>query len=93
MSRRDRKDGRWIALFGIQSGVWADAGDGLRPHLRIPWAFSQQRVLMSESAGKGAQFNGCAISRHSADFLQNITGFMVAKNYEEQASSQWCEAD
>jgi len=42
-------------------------------------------VLMSESAGKGAQFiELCNQQDIPLVFLQNITGFMVGKTYEEQ---------
>jgi acetyl-CoA carboxylase carboxyltransferase component len=42
-------------------------------------------VLMSESAAKGAQFIAlCNQQNISLVFLQNITGFMVGKTYEEQ---------
>jgi acetyl-CoA carboxylase carboxyltransferase component len=42
-------------------------------------------VLMSESAGKGAQFiELCNQQDIPLIFLQNITGFMVGKTYEEQ---------
>src|SRR5436190_3340479 len=42
-------------------------------------------VLMSESAGKGAQFiQLCNQQNIPLVFLQNITGFMVGRTYEEQ---------
>ncbi|HXU34918.1 MAG TPA: carboxyl transferase domain-containing protein [Blastocatellia bacterium] len=42
-------------------------------------------VLMSESAGKGAQFiHLCNQQNIPLVFLQNITGFMVGRSYEEQ---------
>ncbi len=42
-------------------------------------------VLMSESSGKGAQFiELCNQQDIPLVFLQNITGFMVGKTYEEQ---------
>jgi len=42
-------------------------------------------VLMSESSAKGAQFiELCNQQDISLVFLQNITGFMVGKTYEEQ---------
>jgi acetyl-CoA carboxylase carboxyltransferase component len=42
-------------------------------------------VLMSESAGKGAQFiHLCNQQNIPLIFLQNITGFMVGRAYEEQ---------
>jgi len=42
-------------------------------------------VLMSESAGKGAQFiHLCNQQNIPLVFLQNITGFMVGRAYEEQ---------
>src|SRR5215510_7029840 len=42
-------------------------------------------VLMSESAGKGAQFiQLCNQQDIPLVFLQNITGFMVGRTYEEQ---------
>jgi acetyl-CoA carboxylase carboxyltransferase component len=42
-------------------------------------------VLMSESAGKGAQFiHLCNQQNIPLIFLQNITGFMVGRTYEEQ---------
>ena len=42
-------------------------------------------VLMSESAGKGAQFiHLCNQQNIPLVFLQNITGFMVGRTYEEQ---------
>ena len=42
-------------------------------------------VLMSESAAKGAQFIALANQQSTPlIFLQNITGFMVGRSYEEQ---------
>ena len=42
-------------------------------------------VLMSESSAKGAQFIGlCNQQNIPLVFLQNITGFMVGKTYEEE---------
>ncbi|MBI1790402.1 MAG: acyl-CoA carboxylase subunit beta [Acidobacteria bacterium] len=42
-------------------------------------------VLMSESAAKGAQFIALANQQNiPLVFLQNITGFMVGRSYEEQ---------
>jgi acyl-CoA carboxylase subunit beta len=42
-------------------------------------------VLLSESAGKGAQFiQLCNQQNIPLIFLQNITGFMVGRTYEEQ---------
>ncbi len=42
-------------------------------------------VLLSESAAKGAQFiQLCNQQNIPLIFLQNITGFMVGRNYEEQ---------
>ena len=42
-------------------------------------------VLMSESAAKGAQFIALANQQNiPLIFLQNITGFMVGRSYEEQ---------
>jgi acetyl-CoA carboxylase carboxyltransferase component len=42
-------------------------------------------VLMSESAGKGAQFiHLCNQQNIPLIFLQNITGFMVGRSYEEE---------
>jgi acetyl-CoA carboxylase carboxyltransferase component len=42
-------------------------------------------VLMSESSGKGAQFiELCNQQNIPLVFLQNITGFMVGKTYEEE---------
>src|SRR5205807_7578817 len=44
-------------------------------------------VLMSESAAKGAQFiHLCNQQNIPLIYLQNITGFMVRRTYEEQGS-------
>jgi 3-methylcrotonyl-CoA carboxylase beta subunit len=52
-------------------------------------------VLFSESALKGAHFiELCTARRIPLLFLQNITGFMVGKEYEAAASPKtapsWC---
>ncbi|MFN8003436.1 MAG: carboxyl transferase domain-containing protein [Acidobacteriota bacterium] len=58
----------WGRIHGYQVGILANNG-----------------VLLSESAGKGAQFiQLCNAQNIPLIFLQNITGFMVGRNYEEQ---------
>jgi acyl-CoA carboxylase subunit beta len=58
----------FACIHGFQVGILANNG-----------------VLMSESAGKGAQFiHLCNQQNISLVFLQNITGFMVGRTYEEQ---------
>jgi len=55
-------------LYGFPIGILANNG-----------------VLMSESAGKGAQFiHLCNQQNIPLVFLQNITGFMVGRAYEEE---------
>ena len=55
-------------VHGLRAGILANNG-----------------VLMSESAGKGAQFIAlCNQQNIPLVFLQNITGFMVGRTYEEQ---------
>ena len=58
----------WARIHGFLVGILANNG-----------------VLLSESAGKGAQFiQLCNQQNIPLIFLQNITGFMVGRNYEEQ---------
>ncbi len=58
----------WAYLHGLMVGIIANNG-----------------VLLSESAGKGAQFiQLCNQQNIPLIFLQNITGFMVGRSYEEQ---------
>lgn len=58
----------WAHLFGYEVGILANNG-----------------VLISEAAGKGAQFiHLCNQQNIPLIFLQNITGFMVGRTYEEQ---------
>jgi acyl-CoA carboxylase subunit beta len=58
----------WAHLHGYEVGLLANNG-----------------VLMSESANKGAQFiQLCNQQNIPLIFLQNITGFMVGRQYEEQ---------
>lgn len=58
----------WARVHGFLVGVLANNG-----------------VLLSESAGKGAQFIAlCNQQNIPLIFLQNITGFMVGRSYEEQ---------
>jgi acetyl-CoA carboxylase carboxyltransferase component len=58
----------WARLHGFPIGILANNG-----------------VLMSESAAKGAQFIAlCNQQNIPLLFLQNITGFMVGRTYEEQ---------
>jgi len=57
----------WAHLHGYPVGILANNG-----------------ILFSESAGKGAQFiQLCNQSNTPLIFLQNITGFMVGRAYEE----------
>jgi acyl-CoA carboxylase subunit beta len=57
----------WAHLMGFPVGIVANHG-----------------ILFSESANKGAQFIAlCNQSNTPLIFLQNITGFMVGKKYEE----------
>ncbi|MFN0109082.1 MAG: acyl-CoA carboxylase subunit beta [Blastocatellia bacterium] len=58
----------WARIHGFLVGILGNNG-----------------VLLSESAGKGAQFiQLCNQQNIPLIFLQNITGFMVGRNYEEQ---------
>jgi acetyl-CoA carboxylase carboxyltransferase component len=58
----------WAHVHGFSVGILANNG-----------------VLMSESAAKGAQFIALANQQNiPLVFLQNITGFMVGRAYEEQ---------
>ncbi len=58
----------WAFIHGFQIGILANNG-----------------VLLSESAAKGAQFiELCNQQNIPLLFLQNITGFMVGRTYEEQ---------
>jgi len=58
----------FAGIHGFQVGILANNG-----------------VLLSESAGKGAQFiQLCNQQNIPLIFLQNITGFMVGRLYEEQ---------
>jgi acetyl-CoA carboxylase carboxyltransferase component len=58
----------WAHLHGYEIGILANNG-----------------VLFSEAAGKGAQFiHLCNQQNIPLLFLQNITGFMVGRAYEEQ---------
>ena len=58
----------FACIHGFQVGILANNG-----------------VLLSESAGKGAQFiQLCNQQNIPLIFLQNITGFMVGRLYEEQ---------
>jgi acyl-CoA carboxylase subunit beta len=57
----------WAHIHGFPVGILANHG-----------------ILFSESANKGAQFIAlCNQSNTPLIFLQNITGFMVGKKYEE----------
>ena len=78
-------DGSRFSEF--KSRVRTHAGHRIRAHPRIlRSAFSRNNgVLMSESSAKGAQFiELCNQQDIPLVFLQNITGFMVGKTYEEQ---------
>jgi acetyl-CoA carboxylase carboxyltransferase component len=58
----------WARIHGFKVGLLGNNG-----------------VLLSESAEKGAQFiNLCNQQNIPLLFLQNITGFMVGRSYEEQ---------
>jgi acetyl-CoA carboxylase carboxyltransferase component len=58
----------WARIHGFMTGILGNNG-----------------VLISEAAGKGAQFiQLCNQQNIPLLFLQNITGFMVGKSYEEQ---------
>jgi acetyl-CoA carboxylase carboxyltransferase component len=58
----------WAHLHGFPIGILANNG-----------------ILFSESAQKGAQFiELCNASNVPLVFLQNITGFMVGKKYEQE---------
>lgn len=58
----------WAYLHGFMVGIVASNG-----------------VLLSEAAAKGAQFIALCNQQHiPLIFLQNITGFMVGRHYEEQ---------
>lgn len=57
----------WAHLHGFRLGILGNNG-----------------VLISEAAAKGAQFIGLCNQQHiPLLFLQNITGFMVGRSYEE----------
>ncbi len=58
----------WARIHGVTVGILGNNG-----------------VLISEAAAKGAQFiNLCNQQNIPLIFLQNITGFMVGRSYEEQ---------
>lgn len=61
------------------------AGDRICPSPRTPrWHRGEQRVLFSESSLKGAHFIELCDQRGiPLIFLQNLSGFMVGKDYEQ----------
>ena len=84
--RAHRAARRRLALPRVQAALRRDAGHRLRPHLAgYPVAIlANDGILFSQSALKGAHFIELACQRRiPLVFLQNITGFMVGREYEE----------
>ena len=75
-------DGSEFAEFKAEYG--SDIGDRFRAHPRSPVGIvANNGVLFSESALKGAHFiELCDKRKIPLLFLQNITGFMVGRDYE-----------
>ena len=71
----------------VQGPLRQHAGHGLRPHLRLSGRASSPTTAscFGESAQKGAHFiELCSQRGIPLVFLQNITGFMVGRKYENQ---------
>ena len=85
-ARADRTDRRRLALPRVQGAVRRDARLRLRADRGLPGRRSWRTaaILFAESSQKGAHFVELACKRRiPLVFLQNITGFMVGKVYEE----------
>ena len=77
-------DGSNFSEFKAQYGTTLVTGFA-RVHGMAVGILANNGVLMSESAAKGAQFIALANQQNiPLVFLQNITGFMVGRSYEEQ---------
>ena len=83
-ARGDRPDRRRVAVPRVQAAVRADAGHRVRPDPRPSGGIvANNGILFSESALKGAHFVELCDQRGvPLVFLQNITGFMVGREYE-----------
>ena len=75
---------RRLALRRVQGALRHHPGHRLRPYLRLPVGIvANNGILFGESAQKGAHFiELCAQRGIPLLFLQNITGFMVGRKYE-----------
>lgn len=77
-------DGSKFDEFKAKYGMTLVTGFA-RIHGFLVGILANNGVLMSESAAKGAQFiHLCNQQNIPLIFLQNITGFMVGRSYEEQ---------
>ncbi len=77
-------DGSRFSEFKASYGTTLVTGFA-RVHGMPAGILANNGVLMSESAAKGAQFIALANQQNiPLIFLQNITGFMVGRSYEEQ---------
>ncbi len=84
--RGDRPPRRRLPLRRVQGSCTATRSSAASPTSRaIPVGILANRgILFAESAQKGAHFVELACKRRiPLVFLQNITGFMVGKEYEE----------
>ena len=83
--RGHRAAGGWQPLPRVQGALRHDAGDGLRAHLRLSGRHHRQQrhsVLARARSRRRTSSNCAASARRRCIFLQNITGFMVGKQYE-----------
>ena len=85
-ARGDRAHRRRFGIRRIQGALRHDARHGLRAHLGPPVGIvANNGILFSESAVKGAHFiELCCQRKIPLVFLQNITGFMVGRKYENE---------
>ncbi len=84
-ARSDRADRRRVAAAGVQAALRRDARHRLRADRGHSRSASSRTTgsCSRESAQKGAHFvELCCKRRIPLVFLQNITGFMVGKEYE-----------
>ena len=87
LARGDRAHRRRLAVLRVQAAVRLDAGVRLGAPARLPGRHprEQRRAVLASRAQKGAQFiQLCNQSDMPLLFLQNITGFMVGKKYEQE---------
>ena len=84
--RRHTTRGRRVATARVQAALRRHAGVRVRAHLGHPVAIiANNGILFSESALKGAHFIELANQRGiPLVFLQNISGFMVGREYENR---------